>query len=98
MILGVCNPQPAHRAPDVETEVSFLLTCHVVVHRDWEKVSVACPTMILGIAGTPQLMRWRGLGLDGYFAQVLLHQKAEVIVKVKAQGLAVAINARLLQR
>ncbi len=59
VILGACNPQLAHRAHDVEMEVGLLLPCHVIVYRDGEKVNVAVarPTMILGIAGNPQLMR-----------------------------------------
>jgi uncharacterized protein (DUF302 family) len=58
-VLAPCNPQLASRAHAVEVEVGLLLTCHVIVYQDRDRVNmaVARPTSVLGIAGNPEPMR-----------------------------------------
>ncbi|GAC1396924.1 MAG: DUF302 domain-containing protein [Ktedonobacteraceae bacterium] len=57
VILGVCNPQLAHRALEEELEIGLLLPCNVVVRTEGNgsRVEIADPKSMLGIVGNEQL-------------------------------------------
>lgn len=56
-IFGMCNPQLASRALDVEHEVGLLLPCNVLVHEceGAVHVSVQDPTLLMDLVGNPKL-------------------------------------------
>ncbi len=58
-----------------------------------EKLKVTGIKVMMLTGDAEEVAKWVAgeLGLDDYFAQVLPHEKAEVIKKVKAQGLTVAM-------
>jgi uncharacterized protein (DUF302 family) len=61
-ILGVCNPQLAHRALETDHNVGLLLPCNVVVHEAYgtdaatrTRVDIADPVAMLGIIQNPEM-------------------------------------------
>ena len=56
-ILGMCNPQLASRALDVEHEIGLLLPCNVLVHEceGAVHVSVQDPTLLMDLVGNEGL-------------------------------------------
>jgi uncharacterized protein (DUF302 family) len=60
IILGVCNPQLAHRALTAEREIGLLLPCNVIVYADGidsaqSHVAVMDPEAALALAGNPAI-------------------------------------------
>jgi uncharacterized protein (DUF302 family) len=56
-ILGVCNPQLAHRALDVDRSIGLLLPCTVVVRAvdDGTTVEALDPQVMVAVPGHPQM-------------------------------------------
>jgi uncharacterized protein (DUF302 family) len=61
-ILGVCNPQLAHRALEIDHTVGALLPCNVVVHEAHEgqspaqtRIDIADPIAMLGLINNPAM-------------------------------------------
>jgi uncharacterized protein (DUF302 family) len=57
-ILGACNPNFAHRALDMETEIGVLLPCNVLVYENESRevvVSAMNPEAVLGLVGNPDI-------------------------------------------
>jgi uncharacterized protein (DUF302 family) len=58
VIIGACNPQLAHRALKVETEIGLLLPCNVIIYQaddDKTRVVVFDPKAGMEMAGNPKL-------------------------------------------
>lgn len=57
VILGVCNPQLAHRALAIEPEIGLLLPCNVVVERRGEQTLVHSldPGVMVRVPERPEL-------------------------------------------
>jgi uncharacterized protein (DUF302 family) len=58
LILGACNPQLAHRALMVETDIGVLLPCNVVIYQtdeDHTRVAIFDPKTGMEMAGNPKL-------------------------------------------
>ena len=57
VILGACNPDPAHQALEVERGVGVLLPCNVVVSSTGEgsMVQVLNPQVMASVTGLPSL-------------------------------------------
>jgi uncharacterized protein (DUF302 family) len=56
-ILGMCHPQLASRALDIEHEIGLLLPCNVLVHEceGAVHVSVQDPTLLMDLVGNEKL-------------------------------------------
>ncbi|MDQ6695154.1 MAG: DUF302 domain-containing protein [Chloroflexota bacterium] len=56
-ILGVCNPQLAHRALEMVHDIGLLLPCNVIVHAHDQQtvVEIADPIAMLGIVHSAEL-------------------------------------------
>ena len=57
VILGACNPEPAHQASEVTRDIGLLLPCNVVVRRHDGGVMVQAldPSIIAALPGDPSL-------------------------------------------
>lgn len=56
-ILGMCNPEYAHQALEVEKELGLLLPCNVIVYESDGKVFVSAmrPSAVLSIVENPDV-------------------------------------------
>lgn len=58
VILGACNPNLAHQALAIETEVGLLLPCNVIIYQaddDNTRVAIFDPKAGMEMAGNPKL-------------------------------------------
>jgi uncharacterized protein (DUF302 family) len=58
VILGACNPQLAHRALTIETEIGLLLPCNVIIYQievGSVRVTIFDPKAGMEMAGNPKL-------------------------------------------
>jgi uncharacterized protein (DUF302 family) len=57
-ILGMCNPQLAHRALQIEPDIGVFLPCNVVVRQEQDDVIVtfADPEKIMSVIDDPSLL------------------------------------------
>lgn len=58
VILGVCNPNLAHRALSTDDNIGLLLPCNVVVAEieSGSEVAIARPTSMLSVAQNPSVL------------------------------------------
>ncbi len=58
VIIGACNPQLAHRALTIETEIGLLLPCNVIIYQIEEgsvRIAVFDPKAGMEMAANPKL-------------------------------------------